>query len=143
MEKPIDVLLVEDSPTDALLALEAFKKSPIETHLHTVTDGEQAMSYLRKEESFSNSTTPDFILLDWNLPRKNGFEVLSEIREDERLKKLVVIVLTTSKDEEDVIKAYTKNANAYITKPVQIPEFFEAVRSIQDFWTKRATLPPV
>jgi two-component system, chemotaxis family, response regulator Rcp1 len=140
--RPIEILLVEDSPTDAGLTRHAFAAGKINNHMHVVEDGEQAMEFLRREREFSKAPRPDLVLLDLNLPRKSGREVLEEIRSDARLKSLVVVILTTSRDEQDVISAYGLNANAYITKPVDLDQFFNFVRVIDQFWFSVVTLPP-
>lgn len=141
--RPIEILLVEDSPTDAGLTQHAFAAGKLNNHMHVVEDGERAMEFLRREREFSKAPRPDLVLLDLNLPRKSGREVLEEIRGDARLKSLVVVILTTSKDEQDVASAYGLNANAYITKPVDLDQFFNFVRVIDQFWFSVVTLPPV
>ena len=140
--RPIEILLVEDSPTDAGLTRHAFAAGKVSNHLHVVEDGEQAIQFLRREREFAQAPRPDLILLDLNLPRKSGREVLQEIRGDSRLKSLVVVILTTSSDEQDVMCAYGLNANAYITKPVDLDQFFGFVRVIDQFWFSVVTLPP-
>lgn len=139
--QPVDILLVEDSPTDALLAREALEYSRIANNLHLVTDGVEAMAFLRKEGAFHQAPQPGLILLDLNLPKKDGREVLSEIKVDEKLKFIPVIVLTTSKSEADVLKAYGLHANCYIVKPVDFEKFAEVVRNIENFWFSVVTLP--
>ncbi len=137
----IEILLVEDNPGDARLTLEAFKEGKVINHLMVMADGADALAYLRRQGQFSNSTPPDLILLDLNLPRKDGREVLAEIKSDDRLKKIPVIVLTTSAAPEDVRKAYGSHANCYITKPVDLDEFLRVVQSIESFWLSLVKLP--
>jgi two-component system response regulator len=138
--QPVEILLVEDSATDVLLAKEAFENSKIVHKLHAVNDGVEAMGFLRKEGKYKDSPRPGLILLDLNLPKKDGREVLAEIKNDEKLKRIPVVVLTTSKSEVDVQKAYGLHANCYIAKPVDFEKFAEVVRSIENFWFSVATL---
>lgn len=138
----IEILLVEDSPSDALMTQEALEFSKVLNVLHTVNDGVEAMAFLRKQGKYSGALTPGLVLLDLNLPRKSGLEVLSEIKCDEKLRTIPVVVLTTSKAEEDVVKSYGSYANCYITKPVEFSKLADAVRGIRDFWLCLATLPP-
>jgi two-component system response regulator len=140
--KPIKILLVEDSPTDVLVAQEAFAEAPVQNSLRVVADGIEAMAYLRQEGQYANASRPDLILLDWHLPRKDGREVLTEIKADERLKYIPVVILTDSRDEQDVLQAYGLHVNCYVTKPVGFEEFLEVVKSIEHFWGTVATLPP-
>ena len=139
--RPVEILLVEDSPTDAGLTRHALASSRVPNHLHVVEDGESAIQFLRRQGEFGNVPRPDLVLLDFNLPRKSGREVLAEIRADATLKSLVVLVLTTSSDSEDVAIAYRLNANAYITKPVDLDQFFHSVQVIDQFWFNVVTLP--
>ena len=139
--RPAEILLVEDSPTDALLAKEALKFSKVLNNLHTVMDGVDAIAFLRKEGEYANVPRPDIILLDLNMPRMDGREVLKEIKADEDLKLIPVVVLTTSMDEIDVLKAYGLHANCYIVKPVDFEKFAEIVRTIEIFWLVVVTLP--
>ncbi len=132
---------MEDSPTDALLAKEALEFSKVCNNLHMVTDGVEAMAFLRKEGQYANVPRPDIILLDLNMPRMDGREVLQEIKSDEDLKFIPVVVLTTSKDEVDVLKAYGLHANCYIVKPVDFEKFAEVVQTIEIFWFVVVTLP--
>ena len=127
--RPVEILLVEDSPTDADLTREAFKEGKVENNLHHVADGVEAMAFLRRERQYSDAPRPDLILLDLNMPRKDGREVLSEIRADANLKDLVVVVLTTSNQDVDVIEAYGLNTNAYIRKPVDLDQFFDVIKA--------------
>ena len=139
--RPINILLVEDSPTDVLLTREALADAKIRNRLDVVHDGEQALSFLRKEGSYAESPRPDLILLDLNMPRKSGREVLEEIKVDPRLKAIPVVVLTTSKAEEDILRSYHLNANCYISKPVDYDQFSRVIRSIESFWLTVVTLP--
>jgi CheY-like chemotaxis protein len=139
--RPVDILLVEDSPTDAELTREALKEGKVDNNLFHVSDGVEAMAFLRREGQYSDARRPDLILLDLNMPRKDGREVLSEIRSDPNLKNLVVVVLTTSSEEADVLKAYGLNSNAYIRKPVDLHEFFDVVKSIDHFCFRVMSLP--
>jgi len=138
---PIEILLVEDNPGDARLAFEALKDSKLKNNLYLATDGVEAMDFLRKNGKFSNSPRPDLILLDLNLPRKDGREVLAEIKNDESLKRIPVVILTISKAEEDIIKSYNLHANCYVTKPLDLDQFMLVVRSIEDFWLSIVKLP--
>lgn len=138
----IVILLVEDSPSDALLTLEALKQSSVADTLHHVKDGVEALEYLRGEGPFAGALRPDLILLDLNMPRKNGHEVLRELRADADLQCLPVVVLTTSDDEHDILEAYGLNANCYITKPTDMNAFVGAMRSLGNFWFHWVTLPP-
>jgi chemotaxis family two-component system response regulator Rcp1 len=140
--RPIEILLVEDSPTDALLTRSAFAEARLINTLHTVEDGVEAMKYLRKESPYTESPRPDLILLDLNLPRKDGREVLAEIKQDESLKVIPVVILTTSRAEEDVLKSYKLHANCYISKPIDFDSFTEAITALEKFWFAVVTLPP-
>lgn len=140
--KPIDILLVEDSPGDARLAQEALKSSKVRNALHLVKDGVAALDFLRRKGEYADSPRPDLILLDLNLPKKDGREVLAEIKGDDDLKRIPVVILTISKDEEDVLKSYNLHANCYITKPIDLGQFLKVVRSIEDFWLTVVKLPP-
>jgi len=141
--RPVEVLLVEDNPGDVRLTQEALKDGRVMVNLTVATDGVEAMEILNKRAPFQAAARPDLILLDLNLPRKNGREVLEEIKADEDLKRIPVIVMTTSKAEADIHKVYNLNANCYITKPVDLDEFLNVVRSIEDFWLTIVTLPQV
>ena len=142
LPRHIEILLVEDSPADILLTREAFEESRILNTLHVTEDGVQAMDFLRKRGAYASAPRPDLILLDLNLPRKNGREVLAEIKADPDLKKIPIVVLTTSGAEEDVLRAYDLNANCYVVKPVGFDNFMEAIQSIRHFWFSIVTLPP-
>lgn len=139
--RAIEILLVEDSPTDVLMTEEALKYAKVLNNLHVVENGVDAMAFLRREGAHAGAPRPDLILLDLNLPRKDGREVLADIKADPVLKIIPVVVLTTSKAEEDVIKAYGLHANCYVTKPVDFASFAEVVRSIEQFWFTVVTLP--
>jgi len=139
--RTIEILLVEDNPGDARLTLEAFKEGKVLNHLSVVTDGVEALAYLRREGIHSAARPPDLILLDLNLPRKSGREVLAEIKADARLKAIPVVVLTTSEDEQDIARAYNQHANCYITKPVDLDQFLRVVQSIESFWLTLVRLP--
>lgn len=139
---PIEILLVEDSPGDARLAREALQDAKVRNHLHWVDNGEEAMDFLRKEGKHARVPRPDLILLDLNLPRKDGREVLAEIKGDADLKRIPVVILTVSKDEEDVLKTYNLHANCFITKPIDLNQFIKVVKSIEDFWLTVVKLPP-
>ena len=141
-EKFIEILLVEDNPADVDMLQETFKESKIANNLHVVNDGELAMDFLHKRGEFAASPRPDLVLLDIGLPKKSGLEVLAEIKADPDLKRIPVIILTTSKSEEDILKSYDLHANSYITKPVHLSEFFEVVKSIENFWFSIVKLPP-
>jgi len=139
--RTIEILLVEDNPGDARLTLEAFKEARVLNNINLVEDGVEALAYLRREGRYSDARQPDLILLDLNLPRKDGREVLEEIKTDELLKKIPVVVLTTSAAEEDIARAYTRHANCYITKPVDLDQFLRVVHSIESFWLTLVKLP--
>jgi len=140
--RPIEILLVEDSPSDVRLTREALKEAKVVNMLHVAQDGIEALDFLRKQGEYAGRPSPDLILLDLNLPRKDGREVLAEIKEDEKLKRIPVVVLTTSRAEEDVVRSYNLHANAYVTKPVDLTQFLEVIRTIEAFWLAVVTLPP-
>ena len=139
---PIRVLLVEDSPGDIRLTREAFREANGDIELHVAMDGVEALAVLRNEGPHANTPRPDLILLDLNLPRKDGREVLADIKADESLRRIPVVVLTTSKAEEDILKTYDLHANCYITKPVDLEQFIDVIKSIDDFWLTVVRLPP-
>ena len=139
---PVEILLVEDNPGDVRLTQEALKEGKVYNNLHWVKDGVEALEFLRHEGKHSDAPRPDIILLDLNLPKKDGREVLSVIKGDERFKQIPVVVLTTSKAEEDVLRSYELHANCYITKPVDLDKFIQVVHSIDRFWLTVVTLPP-
>lgn len=140
--EPVEILLVEDNPGDARLAQEALKEGQIVNHLHVVRDGVEAMAFLRRQPPFIEVPLPHIVLLDLNLPRKDGREVLAEIKGDELLRKIPVVVLTTSQAEQDIVRSYDLHANCYITKPVDLDQFISVIRSIETFWCSVAKLPP-
>ncbi|MEU5265928.1 response regulator [Amycolatopsis sp. NPDC021455] len=138
---PIDILLVEDDPGDVLMTREAFEHHKIRNALHVVSDGVEALEFLNREGGFGEAPRPGLILLDLNLPRKDGRELLGEIKEDPGLRTIPVVVLTTSEAEEDILRSYELHANAYVTKPVDFEKFIEVVRKIDDFWVTVVQLP--
>jgi chemotaxis family two-component system response regulator Rcp1 len=138
---PIEILLVEDNPGDVRLTREALKDGKVSNNLHVVEDGEEAMLFLRQRGKFLGAARPDLILLDLNLPKKDGREVLREIKTDENLKRIPVVILTTSSAEEDVLKTYNDYANCYVTKPMVFDQFINAVKSIENFWLSIVKLP--
>jgi chemotaxis family two-component system response regulator Rcp1 len=139
--KPIDILLVEDNAGDSRLAIEALKESKLRNNLHIVTDGIEAMDFLFKRGKYLQVPRPDLILLDLNLPKKDGREVLAEIKNDPDLKRIPVVILTISKAEEDVLKSYNLHANCFITKPLDLSQFVTVVKAIEDFWFTIVKLP--
>jgi len=139
--RPIEILLIEDSPGDVRLTREALKEAKVLNRLSVATDGVEAMEFLRRRGRHADTPRPDLILLDLNLPRKDGREVLEEIKTDPSLKRIPVVVLTTSRAEEDVIRAYDLHANCYITKPVDFKQFIVVVQAIEDFWLTIVKLP--
>jgi len=139
--RPVNILLVEDNLGDIRLTQEAFKEGKYPSQLHPVTDGAEALKYLKKQSPYESVDTPDLILLDLNLPKIDGHEVLNQIKSDIELKKIPVIMLTTSSTEEDILKSYNLNVNCYIVKPVEFDRFSEIVQRIEDFWFKTAILP--
>jgi two-component system, chemotaxis family, response regulator Rcp1 len=140
--KALEILLVEDNPADVRLTAEAFKDTDVHHSLHSVRDGVEAMAYLRKQNPFSHVPRPDVVLLDLNLPRKDGREVLAEIKADPDLRRIPVVVLTTSQADRDLAQAYDLHANCYITKPLEFDRFISVVGHIRDFWLSAVTLPP-
>jgi two-component system response regulator len=139
--KPIEILLVEDNSGDARLAREALRDAKVRNNLTWISDGAEALAFLRREGKYGSAPRPDLILLDLNLPRKDGREVLTEIKGDDKFKRIPVVVLTTSQAEEDVLRAYHLNANCYITKPVDLDQFMKVVKTIEDFWLTIVKLP--
>jgi CheY-like chemotaxis protein len=139
--EPIRILLIEDNPADVRLTRENLKDSKIRNNLYVVSDGADAMAFLRREGKFGNAARPDLILLDLNRPKKDGREVLTEIKSDDKLRSIPVVVLTISKAEEDVLKTYDLHANCYITKPIDLEQFAKVVKSIEDFWLSIVRLP--
>lgn len=138
---PVEILLVEDNPGDVRLTKEALKEGKVYSNLHWAKDGVEALEFLRHQGKFAGVPRPDIILLDLNLPKKDGREVLSEIKNDENLKRIPVVILTTSKAEEDVLRSYQLHANCYVTKPVDLEKFIVVVQSIDMFWLSVVTLP--
>jgi CheY-like chemotaxis protein len=141
MSKPIEILLVEDNPGDARLVVEAFREGKVHNRLHVVRDGVEAITFLRQEEKYAGAPRPDLLMLDLNLPKKDGREVLQEIKTDEHLRRIPVVVMTTSQADEDILKAYDLHANCYVTKPVDLDQFIHLVRSVEDFWLTIVKLP--
>jgi two-component system, chemotaxis family, response regulator Rcp1 len=139
--KPIDILLVEDNPGDARLALESLKESKIRNTIHWVQDGLEAMKFMRRQGSYENAPRADLILLDLNMPKMDGREVLAEIKSDDDLKRIPVVIFTISKAEEDILKAYDLHTNCYITKPLDLDRFLKVIQSIEDFWLTIVRLP--
>ena len=139
--KPVEILLVEDNPGDARLTIEAMREAKVRNRMHVVEDGVEAMKYLRRQGRFIDALRPDLILLDLNLPRKDGREVLAEVKSDPDLKRIPVVILTTSRAEEDVLRAYDLHANCYVTKPVDLAQFMKIVAQIDSFWVNVVTLP--
>ena len=140
--RPIEILLVEDSPEDADLTREALEDAKVANNLSVVADGAAALAYLRRQGEYAQATRPDLILLDLNLPKKDGREVLAEIKADEELKLIPVVVLTTSEAEQDIVRSYKLHANCYVTKPLDLDQFVTVVKSIEDFWLAIVKLPP-
>jgi two-component system, chemotaxis family, response regulator Rcp1 len=139
--RPIEILLVEDNPGDVRLTIEGLKEGKVRNNLRLARDGVEAMAFLRREGQHADAARPDLILLDLNLPRMDGREVLSAIKSDPRFKTIPVVVLTTSRAEQDVLRSYELQANCYITKPVDLEQFLTVVKSIEDFWLTIVTLP--
>lgn len=139
--RPVNVLLVEDNPGDVRLTQEAFKEAKTSIKLDVTMDGAEAIKFLRKEAEYADALTPDLILLDLNLPKKDGREVLKEIKTDDLLKRIPVVVLTTSNAEQDIMKSYNLHVNCYINKPVDFEKFFDIIQKIEEFWLTTAILP--
>jgi two-component system, chemotaxis family, response regulator Rcp1 len=139
--RPVEILLVEDNEPDVALTREALSENKVSNHLHVVSDGIAALDFLHRRPPHAGAPRPDLILLDLNLPRKDGREVLAEIKADDDLKVIPVVILTTSKAEEDILRSYQLQANCYVTKPVQLSQFIEVVRSIDHFWLSIVQLP--
>ena len=140
--KIIDILLIEDSSTDVLMIREALSEAKLLNKIHVAEDGVEALDFLHKRGKFASSPRPNLILLDLNLPRKNGREVLAEIKTDKDLKRIPVVVLTTSSTKEDILRSYDLHVNCYVVKPVEFDSFVKAVQSIQHFWSSTVSLPP-
>ena len=142
LSRPFEILLVEDNPGDVRLTEETLKDFKVLNHLSVVGDGVEAMAFLRREGKYAQASRPDLILLDLNLPKKDGREVLAEIKVDEQLKRIPVVILTTSSAEQDILNTYEHHANCYITKPVDLDQFSAVVKSIEEFWFTIVKLPP-
>jgi CheY-like chemotaxis protein len=142
VSRPIEVLLVEDNPGDVRLTREALKEGKVRNNLNVAIDGVEALAYLRREGKYADAVRPDLVLLDLNLPRKDGREVLAEIKGDPALRSIPVVVLTSSQAEQDIVRAYDLHANCYITKPVDLDQFITVVKTIEDFWFTIVKLPP-
>jgi chemotaxis family two-component system response regulator Rcp1 len=140
-DRPIEILLVEDNPGDVRLTVEVLKEGKVKNNISTVDNGVDALAFLHREGKYANASHPDLILLDLNLPKKDGREVLLEIKGDSNLKRIPVVVLTTSQAEQDILKVYNLHANCYITKPVDLDQFINVVKSIEDFWLTIVKLP--
>lgn len=138
---PIELLLVDDSPSDVILAREALTEARISNNLAVVENGEEALKYLRNQEPYEDRVRPDLVLLDLNMPRMNGYEVLEIVKADPQLSSVPIIVLTSSQEEDDVVRSYSLHANCFISKPVRYESFIDVIRSIEDFWFSIATLP--
>jgi CheY-like chemotaxis protein len=139
--RPVEILLVEDNPGDARLTREALKEGKIRNNLHHAKDGVEALQFLRREGGYDGAPTPDIVLLDLNLPKKDGRAVLAEMKADEALRTIPVVVLTTSEAEQDILRSYELHANCYVTKPVDLEKFISIVRAIEDFWLAVVKLP--
>jgi CheY-like chemotaxis protein len=140
--RPVEILLVEDNPGDVRLTKEALKEGTIRNHLNVASDGVEAMRYLRREGEHADATRPDLILLDLNLPKMDGREVLQAVKADPSLRQIPVVVLTSSAAEQDIVRAYDLHANCYVSKPVDLDQFIHVVKSIEDFWFSIVKLPP-
>ena len=140
-DKPVEVLLAEDNPGDVMLTKKALKRGKLANNLHVVTDGVEALSFLRHQGEYADAPRPDLVLLDLNMPRKDGQEVLEELKNDPELRRIPVVILTSSESEEDIVKSYELNANAYLTKPVDFDGFVEIVDRLEDFWFQVVKLP--
>lgn len=141
MDQLINILLVDDNPDDIELTMEALSETKLANRITAVEDGVEALAYLRKEGQYSNAVTPSLILLDLNMPRKDGREVLEEIKADPELRRIPVVILTTSQAEEDILRSYELHANCYISKPVDLKQFMKVVKTIDDFWFAIVSLP--
>lgn len=138
---PVEILLVEDNPGDVRLTIEALNENKISNNLHVARDGEEAMAFLRREDRYAGAPRPDLVLLDLNLPRKDGRETLAEMKADETLRRIPVVILTTSQAEEDILRTYDLHANCYVTRPVDLEQFIRIVKAIEDFWLNIVRLP--
>jgi chemotaxis family two-component system response regulator Rcp1 len=142
ISRPIVILLVEDNPGDVRLTMEALKDAKVLNNLHVAKDGIEALAFLKRQGKFEDAIRPDLILLDLNLPKMDGRDVLAEIKADPEFRRIPVVILTTSKAEEDILKTYELHANCYITKPVDLEKFIEVINAIEDFWLTIVKLPP-
>ncbi|MBA2245004.1 MAG: response regulator [Gemmatimonadetes bacterium] len=142
LSRPVEILLVEDNPGDVRLTREALREGKVRNNLNVASDGVEALAYLRREGQYAGATRPDLILLDLNLPKKDGREVLAEIKQDPSLRHIPVVILSSSPAEQDIIRAYDLHANCYVTKPVDLDQFITVVKSIEDFWFTIFRLPP-
>jgi CheY-like chemotaxis protein len=140
--QPIEILLIEDNPADVRLTKEAFKEARVRNNIHVVQDGDSALAFVQQKAPYQDAPRPDLILLDLNLPKKDGREVLAEIKADPKIQLIPVVILTTSDDEEDVLRSYNLNANAYLVKPIDVMRFIKMVQSLSDFWLAFVKLPP-
>ncbi|MBM3889268.1 MAG: response regulator [Verrucomicrobia bacterium] len=139
--RPVEILLAEDNPADVRLTREALRDAKVHNNLSVVTDGVEAMAFLRRQGVYADAPRPDVILLDLNMPRKDGRQVLAEIKADEQLKCIPIVILTSSQAEEDILRAYNLSVNCYVTKPVELDQFLKVVRSIENFWLEIVALP--
>ena len=142
LSRPVEILMVEDNPGTVRLTQEVMRDSKVRNAMYVVDDGVEAMAFLRKQGRYALAPRPDLVLLDLNLPRKDGRETLAEMKQDEELKRIPVVVLTTSRSEDDVLRAYDLHANCYLNKPVGLEDFIKVVKSIENFWIEIVTLPP-
>jgi CheY-like chemotaxis protein len=142
MNHPIEILLIEDNPADVRLTKEAFKEARVRNNIHVVQDGDSALAFVQQKAPYQDAPRPDLILLDLNLPKKDGREVLAEIKADPQTHLIPVVILTTSDDEEDVLRSYNLNANAYLVKPIDVMRFIKMVQSLSAFWLTFVKLPP-
>jgi CheY-like chemotaxis protein len=140
--KPIEILLIEDNPADIRLTKEAFREARIQNNIHVVQDGDGAIAFVHQDEPYQDAPRPDLILLDLNLPKKDGREVLEEIKADPQIHQIPVVILTTSNDEEDVLRSYNLHANAYLVKPIDVMRFIKMIQSLESFWLSFVRLPP-
>lgn len=140
--KPIEILLIEDNPADIRLTKEAFREARIQNNIHVVQDGDGAIAFVHRDEPYQDAPRPDLILLDLNLPKKDGREVLEEIKADPQIHQIPVVILTTSNDEEDVLRSYNLHANAYLVKPIDVMRFIKMIQSLESFWLSFVRLPP-
>jgi two-component system, chemotaxis family, response regulator Rcp1 len=140
--QPIEILLIEDNPADVRLTKEAFKEARVRNNIHVIQDGDSALAFVQQKAPYEDAPRPDLILLDLNLPKKDGREVLAEIKADPKIHLIPVVILTTSDDEGDVLRSYNLNANAYLVKPIDVMRFIKMVQSLSDFWLAFVKLPP-